>query len=238
METKLFFEIQPQPDDYTCGPTCLHAVYNYYDDHIALPDLIKEVPQLDEGGTLAVLLGCHAIKRGYQTTIYTYNLRVFDPTWFHSKTISLRDKLRSRLEYTHKNKLRFATQSYLNFVELGGQIRFEDLNGRLIQKFLKRDIPILTGLSATFLYRTPRERQVGKKIIYDDIQGDPAGHVVVLCGYDSESHRVLVADPLYPNPIDNRQFYEVDRNRLISSILLGVLTYDANLLIMTPPPYK
>ena len=33
----------------------------------------------------------------------------------------------------------------------------EDLSGRLIRKYLKRDQPILTGLSSTFLYRTARE---------------------------------------------------------------------------------
>ncbi|MBN2329516.1 MAG: C39 family peptidase [Candidatus Omnitrophica bacterium] len=238
METKLYFDILPQPDDFTCGPTCLHAVYNYYGDQMALPDLIRQVPQLKEGGTLGVLLACHALRRGYKALIYTYNMRVFDPTWFESKSISLRKKLQARLDHIQKNKLRFATKSYLQFVELGGEIRFEDLTGRLIQKYLKRDIPILTGLSATYLYRTPRERAVNARMEYDDVGGDPSGHFVVLCGYDRESRRMLVADPLYPNPINKKQYYEVSQNRLIASILLGVLTYDANLIILTPPPFK
>ena len=36
--------------------------------------------------TLAVLLGCHALRRGYEATIYTFNLQVFDPTWFEEPT--------------------------------------------------------------------------------------------------------------------------------------------------------
>lgn len=238
MDTKLFFEILPQPDDYTCGPTCLHAIYNYYNDPVLLHDLIQEVPQLDKGGTLGVLLACHALNRGYNATIFTYNLRVFDPVWFQSKSISLCDKLRARLEFTQKTKLRFATECYLRFVELGGTVRFEELEGRLIQKYLKRNIPILTGLSATYLYRTPREIQIDGKLEFNDIQGYPSGHFVVLCGYDSETRHILVADPLYPNPLVNNQFYEVKQNRLISSILLGVITYDANLIVLTPPPDK
>ena len=71
--------MQPQPDDMTCGPTCLHAVYRYFDDDVPLEQVVGEASMLDEGGTLAVLLGCHAQRRGYEASIYTYNLDVFDP---------------------------------------------------------------------------------------------------------------------------------------------------------------
>src|SRR6185369_13364802 len=76
VKTRLRLEILPQPDDITCGPTCLHAVYRYFGDVIGLDQVIEEVPQLETGGTLAVLLGCHALRRGYDATIYTYNLQV------------------------------------------------------------------------------------------------------------------------------------------------------------------
>ncbi|GAB3815183.1 hypothetical protein GCM10028895_09010 [Pontibacter rugosus] len=74
-------KIHTQPDDSTCGPTSLHAVYRYFKDTISLSEVIKEVPSLDEGGTLEVLLACHALQRGYQARIYTYNMFIFDPTW-------------------------------------------------------------------------------------------------------------------------------------------------------------
>jgi len=45
---------------------------------------------------------------------------------------------------------------------------------------------------------------------------------------------VLVADPLHDNPAFGGQYYRVDVGRLIASILLGIVTYDANLLIITP----
>ena len=38
-------EILTQPDDSTCGPTCLHAVYRYFKDPVALDDVIAEVPR-------------------------------------------------------------------------------------------------------------------------------------------------------------------------------------------------
>ncbi|MCA9161211.1 MAG: hypothetical protein KDA72_22930, partial [Planctomycetales bacterium] len=74
MRNEFKFDIQAQPDDTTCGPTCLQAVYSYFEDEIPLPQVIAEVPGLAAGGTLAVLLGDHALRRGYDATIYTYNL--------------------------------------------------------------------------------------------------------------------------------------------------------------------
>jgi hypothetical protein len=51
------FSIQRQPDDSSCGPTCLHAVYRYYGLQKPLSQLMSEVQMLREGGTLAVFLG-------------------------------------------------------------------------------------------------------------------------------------------------------------------------------------
>jgi hypothetical protein len=76
MDKKLRLAIQAQPGDTTCGPTCLHAVYNYFGDKISLRNVIGQVKQLKGGGTLAVLLGCHALRRGYRAKLYTFNLQV------------------------------------------------------------------------------------------------------------------------------------------------------------------
>ena len=47
MRARLPIRILPQPDEITCGPTCLHAIYNYYGDEIPLERVIAEVPMLD-----------------------------------------------------------------------------------------------------------------------------------------------------------------------------------------------
>lgn len=232
METQLQFEILPQPDGATCGPTCLHAVYRYYGDDLPLCRVIEETGKLKQGGTLAVLLGCHALRRGYRATIYTYNLQVFDPTWFVPGPTQLPAKLAAQMAAKDSPKLRAATPAYLEFLERGGQLRMVDLTASLIRKYLKRQVPILTGISATYLYQDPRE--YGPKCEEDDVRGHPAGHFVVLCGYDSQTRGVLVADPLVPNPVAARQQYVVNVDRVICAILLGILTYDANLLIIEP----
>ena len=234
MDKKLHLGIKSQPDDITCGPTCLHAVYTYFGDKISLDKVIGQVKQLKEGGTLAVLLGCHALRRGYRAKLYTFNLQVFDPTWFASGAPAIEDRLMAQMEVKRNPKVRTVSKAYLDFLRLGGRICFEDLTSSLIRGLLKRSIPILTGLSATFLYRTARETALGKKLVYDDIQGEPTGHFVVLCGYNMQDRTALVADPLLPNPISASPIYTVRLNRLICAIMLGILTYDANLLIVTP----
>ena len=229
MITRLHLDISMQPDDTTCGPACLHSVYDYYGDSLPLHQVISEVKSLKGGGTLAVLLGNHALQRGYKATIYTYNLHVFDPTWFTQKE-TLAHKLKAQAASKSDDKLSFATQGYLEFLEGGGKLLFEDLTIGLIRKFLKKSIPILTGLSSTYLYRSIRENPDNN--LDNDISGTPTGHFVVLCGYDKEKREVLVADPYKMNPVSNDHYYMVSIARLLGAVLLGILTHDANLLII------
>ena len=233
MESRLHLDIAPQPDNNTCGPTCLHAIYNFYGDRIPLPQIISETPALEEGGTLAVLLGCHALTRGYSVVLYTYNLTVFDPTWFQPGGPPIADRLRAQMAAKDIPKLRLASQAYLEFLRLGGVLKMEDMTGTLLRKYLKRAVPILAGLSATYLYNEPRE--CGLEGRADDVNGTPQGHFVVLCGYDAHERSVLVADPMQPNPLAaQKQRYEVDLDRLMCAIMLGVVTYDSNLLVIQP----
>lgn len=259
MPRQLQFDILPQPDDSTCGPTCLHSVYRFYGDDLPLEQVIEEAPMLEQGGTLAVFLGCHALKRGYRARIYTYNLKVFDPTWFHlhdatthreldsvaaslaetqnqtatAKKSDLMDKLAAQAAVKNAPRLQAACRAYSEFLGLGGQIVMRDLSASLIRRYLRRGVPILTGLSSTYLYRNQRE--FGPHCDPDDVRGYPVGHFVVLCGYNQNRRTVRVADPLLSNPIvPEEHFYEVRFSRLVCSILLGVLTYDANLLIIEP----
>ncbi|MBD3673349.1 MAG: C39 family peptidase [Planctomycetaceae bacterium] len=234
MESQLQFEIGRQPDLFTCGPTCLQAVYRFFNYETQLQNVIDETPRLENGGTLAVSLACHALERGFRAMIHTWNLLVFDPTWFPSDPADLRAALIEQQQLKQDPRIQQASEVYLRFLELGGELRMDDLNSSLIRKYLKKNIPILTGLSATYLYREPRE--YGLDSHPDPIRGTPQGHFVVLCGYDSTQRKVLVADPLHPNPLANQnQKYLVGLDSVICSIMLGIVTYDANLLILIPP---
>ncbi len=230
----LDLEIQRQPDDTTCGPTCLHAVYRYFGEDVALADVISQVPQIEGGGTLAVGLANHALRRGYRASIFTYNLAVFDPSWFEGPRRDLAERLRAQVAVKDDPKLAAATEAYLEFLRLGGELAMKDLTPALLRRWMARQCPVLTGLSATFLYRSPRE--IGTdRLVEDDLRGVPTGHFVVLCGWNAEERTVRVADPLEDDPEFPDRIYWVPIGRVINAILLGVLTYDANLLLLDPP---
>lgn len=231
MESRIALDILSQPDDTTCGPTCLHALYKYYGDDISLFQVIDEVLTLKGGGTFASALACHALRRGYSATIYTYNLELFDPTWFQ-EGVDIAAKLKAQLQFKNGAKFTVASLEHIRFLELGGVLKFQDLKPSLIRKYLKKSIPVLCGLSSTYLYGHARE--YGPNDDSDDLRGYPAGHFVIVSGYDNETNQVLVNDPLLDNPYSSKLQYKVKIEKLICSILLGVLTYDAKLLIIEP----
>ncbi|HSC86829.1 MAG TPA: C39 family peptidase [Polyangiaceae bacterium] len=220
-----------QPGDAVCGPTCLHAIYRFFDHEVPISRVVDEIPPLPDGGTLAVFLGRHALKEGFAATIYTSNLQTFDPTWFR-KDVKLAEKLRAQMQVKKDPKLRLACQAYLEFLEAGGKIRMRTLSLDLVRGLLDRGVPVLAGLSATYLYECPRELPDGTP---DDVAGSPSGHFVILQGYDADREHVLIADPWPDNPEFSKPYYSVEISRLLAAVHLGIVTYDANLLVIEPP---
>lgn len=229
--------IETQPNDETCGPTCLHSIYRYYGLNISLNEVINTLERSMSGGTLSPLLGKHALMRGFDATIFINNMDLFDPTWFkqsHASNEILLAKLKQQGMFKKSKGISQASKAFQDFLTLGGVIRFKTIDVKLLKDYFKQDIPILTGLSSTYLYRTARESFTSEgESYFDDINGSPCGHFVVLCGQNEKRH-IVIADPFHTNPFTNNNYYEVSCTRLVNAIMLGVLTYDANLLIIQP----
>jgi hypothetical protein len=219
-----------QPDEQSCGPTCLHAIYSFYGDDVSIAEVQSEVEMLETGGTLAPLLAAHALRRGYKARIHSFNVMVFDPTWFSLTSDQLKVKLLAQLKCKRGRKFQIANKAYLEFLELGGVLEFPDLNSALLKNYLLRNIPIICGLSSTFLYKSARENPVTSKS--DDVCGEPCGHFVICEGYDEPRDQVQICDPYFPNLLSQVANYSVSSDHLICSLLLGVVTYDANVLVI------
>ncbi|MGB6055090.1 MAG: hypothetical protein WBG17_07615 [Burkholderiaceae bacterium] len=231
---RLPVDILPQPDETTCGPTCLHAIYRYWHRDEVLSAVVARTGKFEQGGTLAVFLACDALRLGYRATIYTYNLTVFDPTWFADPGVDIAARLALQSEVKKDYRLQYATAGYQDFLRLGGRLRMTHLSRRLVQAILRRRLPILTGLSSTYLYKSARE--FGPNDVPDDIRGLPAGHFVIIAGYNHQNRTVLVMDPYQLNPFRRSAAgYWIGIDRVICAILLGIVTHDANLLIIHPP---
>ena len=223
----------PQPDETTCGPTCLHAIYSYFGDDEPLPTVIDRMWRLEHGGTYAVYLACDALRNGYRARLYTYNLTVFDPTWFTTPRVDVAARLVMQRDAKDERRGQHAIDGYLEFLARGGRLRFANLSQHLIRRILQCRLPILSGLSSTYLYRSERECADGTP---DDVRGHPVGHFVVIAGWDERQRRVMVVDPYQPNPWGPSHEYWISVDRVVAAILLGIVTHDANLLVVYPPP--
>lgn len=239
-------EILPQPTDETCGATSLHAIYQYYGMHISLEQIVATLEKSVSGGTLAPLLGVHALQHGFSATIYTNNLDLFDPSWFTLEAAPPSSFLIKKLHDQRPNLEQRAaglsqnSDAYVSFLQQGGHVRFQVLTRALLKTFLYHEHrPIITGLSSTYLYKSKRERftDAGESIS-DDIRGQPCGHFVVLSEYHPNRRTITVADPYKKNPISHTNYYEIPIQRVLNAILLGVFTYDAVLLIIQPNPFQ
>ncbi|MDH3424911.1 MAG: hypothetical protein OEN00_18070, partial [Gemmatimonadota bacterium] len=175
MHTELILEILAQPNDETCGPACLHAVYRFFEAPLPLEQVVEEVRRLGTGGTLAAYLGLHALNRDFRATLYTYNLELFDPTWFDEPEDQIATRLRQQLEAKpSKRRLKVSTEAHIEYLEAGGSVHFEELSPDLIRRTLSRGLPIMTGLSATYLYGCARELYDPEgRSTYDAIRGYP-----------------------------------------------------------------
>lgn len=226
-----------QPDDVTCGPTCLRKVYHFYGVDAELGEVLGQIDRNEDGGTLAVFLGIAALRRGFRARIFAYDLRIFDPTWARLEPEALAEKIHRRIPHMARAKEIRAARAYLEFLDLGGEIAFEELTPALLKGIIDREHPVLAGLSATYLYRMPREREAADGVLVaDDVGGEPTGHFVVISGYEHWGRRFVLRDPSEHVPLiseePDRQV--VDAQRLINAILLGDLTYDAVLLELWP----
>ncbi len=231
-------KINSQPDDESCGPTCLHAIYRHYGLDIPIEEVIQTIDRSPSGGTFCVSIGKHALQHGFQATIYINSLIIFDPSWFvngEADNKLLIDKLEAQMHAKNDPYITNATVALVDYLKLGGKVCAYPLSVKLLNKFFSKNIPVITGLSATNLYWCTREDFTDEgKSVYDDIRGKPCGHFVILCGYDSKKRSVVVADPYGANPMHHNNYYKVNINRLINAILLGVITYDGNLTVIEP----
>ena len=223
-------QILPQPTETTCGPTCLSAIYKFLRKPTQLKETISEVRYLDTGGTMGEALGINALENKLSVTIYTHNLHVFDPTWFKLTRENLIKKLKKQCKAHKTLKIKKSSKLYIDYLKLGGRVKFAHLTPQFLHQLLIDKGPVIVGLSSTYLYMCERERNDDNE--YDDINGSPQGHFVILAGMVKNGTRVEIYDPLDDNPISKTNNYSVDITLFINSILIGAITYDANIVVI------
>jgi hypothetical protein len=96
-----------------------------------------------------VFLGSDALRKGYRARIYTYNITVFDPTWFTRPHVDIGERLAAQRMQKNDARIQHATDGYVEFLRNGGRLRLASLSQHLLGGILRCRLPILTGLSST-----------------------------------------------------------------------------------------
>lgn len=229
--SELDFAITPQPTETTCGPACLHAVYRYFGLELPLEQLVDSVASVPGGGTFSVMLALDAIRRGYRATIYTSDVQLFDPSWFSAK-VDLVERLLAQAQVKADPKLIQATEAYVEFLSAGGRLVLRDIDLPLLTAQFRLGLPVIAGLNATWLYQAVRDDPATHR---DNDLGVATGHFVVLHGAYPDSGQVAVADPYLHLPKPGSHSYREAAQRVLNAIMLGIMTYDAKLLVVSPP---
>lgn len=231
-----------QPDDVSCGPTCLAQVLTYYGDLRPISSLTARIRRNRDGGTLAVHIAALALELGYQVRLYPFGVRVFDPTWWDCDGEELHDLLHARarrlVELGAPADEVESVEAWRDLIAAGGRVAFHEPTTQLVARVIDRGRPLIVGLNATWLYREIRHRPDDNQP--DAFGGWPVGHFVVVCGYTGHGRHLHVRDPsedapehLHPEGA-HRGSYPVPGDRLIHAVLLGDLTRDAVMIEIWP----
>ena len=209
-------------------------MYRYWGDQEPLQTIIARMYRLEQGGTFAVFLGCDALRKGYGAAIYTYNVTVFDPTWF-TRNVDIAERLTKQREVKSDERLQVATSGYLQFLQLGGRLRFADLSQVLVRALLRfRLLQRSAALHLSVRVLNP-DGSSSSPGISDMGQSGHGTQDYAMAGSFSRARRhVLVVDPYQPNPYGEAHEYWISIDRVVTAILLGIVTHDANLLVVYP----
>lgn len=232
-----------QPDDTSCGPTCLAQVLRFFGDRRPPAELRRRLRRNPDGGTLAVHLGRLALELGHHARLHPLGVRVFDPTWWALDQATLRDRLARRAAGLADPEGRELAAAWLDYVDAGGHLAFHEPSPALLVRILDRGHPIICGLSATWLYR--ESRTIPETNVEDDVLGWPQGHFVTVVGHTGGGKHFHIVDPSPDAPVATGGAptassgqapgrYPLPADRLIHAILLGDITHDAVLLEVWP----
>ncbi len=113
------------------------------------------------------------------------------------------------------------TQSYIDFVEAGGELHIHPYMTTALLDSLLPDSPLLLCVSYNVLYGTGRSKNVAlRKSEPDDLKGKLTNHSIVIYGKDNDGN-YLIADP-YKEP----GLHTVEPERLLACMAAAQMECD------------
>lgn len=200
---------------YSCVPACLEQVLGYYKVKVDQKEILATL-KMPEYGMSIPSAGSYLIESGFNPSIITNDIIIFDRSWLRLNPAELIKKINKRRKYLDAYH-RSLVDDYVKYLKADGNIGFQILNANTIEKFLSKDIPIIAELASNFLYNKSKSTKAGA--FDDSIKGDIDGHAVVIAGFDKVKKKFKLIDTDgRKNPYSKKGIYWVDSDLLLASI--------------------
>jgi len=220
-----------------CMQTATTQLLSFFDPSIHVEDVIKNVPVYIENGekigTSPGHLAAYLAQQGYKTTVYVFDVELFDPSWNGESSNKIIELLKQRQDGIPSNSWlaryhHVLIDGWELFVDSGGVFMQPSLSIKLLRDLVK-DHPFLMMVNSTYLNHASKQQynKETDKFEDDSINGRSLTHGVTCAGYKDGSF--LIVDPDPPEGQDQHRWIKEDH--LITSIMAAQTESD-NLLVV------
>ncbi len=221
-----------------CMQTSATQLLSFFDPTIKVDDVINEVPVYVENGekigTSPGHLATYFVQKGYKTTVYIFDVELFDLSWEMTSGSEIIELLKQRQKYIPANSWlakyhHILVDGWELFVKAGGSFAQPPLTAQLIKDLLIKS-PILVMVNSTYLNHQSKQQYDKKKDKFEDdaIKGRSLTHGVTCTGY--KDGRFLIVDPDPPEGREQHRWIQSDH--LIASIMAAQTESDNLLMVI------
>lgn len=229
--TDIYYPIAriPQQEEADCVQACAAQILSHFGTKKSVSEIKAEVPVfVDSHGTkLGTSIGHVAVyflSLGFEVTLHTSDVVLFDTTWKQLSKQELVARLQDRAaNLTHaiygRDAIQAITDGFVQFLQRGGMLVQAVVDEKYLVQLLTEG-PVYAVVNYQFLYDKPKYRFVGDTLEDDPVRGDPSTHAVLITGYKNGLFCLL--DP-------NAEFQVAEQWVAASKLIASYYLADVNL---------
>lgn len=223
-----------QPTNHSCSQSAMAILLSFFGKSLTPEEIMTKIPvnKNDKGedwGTINQQLATWCLSQGFDVEMYTADFEVIDLSWAKLPKEKLLERMelakdRREVPALGKEWSKIYTQSYIDFVNAGGQLHIQPYMTTKLLNDLLPSSPLLLCVCYNVLYNSGRSKDTSlRKSEPDDLSGKLTNHSIVIYGKDDNGN-YLIADP-WKEP----GLHDVEPERMLAAMTAAQMECD-NLL--------